>query len=403
MKILVLSESVSLAHIVRPLVISEILSELDYEVIFAFDHSEFSLSKKYKFSSLNLKSIGKNTFLNRISKQKNPYLTEDIENYVKDDCEIIQKTSPDLIISDFRNSLLLQPEEILKNVVVICNSYWGLAQFNDYPPIPFFPLCLFSSNKTYRINSLFGKIIDKIAAKPFNDYSKFLGSNLKKLFSEYTFPSETKKLLLDPPELVTFKSKNSNIGGFCNWTPLSCKEISDYNFDVFVNLGSSGPTHLLPSLIKVIDDSNLNSLILSSDQSIQLKIKNASLNKQHFFVDYVDGVEAAGFAKIIICNGGSPSLYQALSSKASIISIPSNFDQAFCCHMLNYLEGIYSIPIGSFSISKFKKYINQAITDYPNSNRVTIDTSNSLLKSCLIKLIEEHQTVSKQQANLFNR
>ena len=43
--------------------------------------------------------------------------------------------------------------------------------------------------------------------------------------------------------------------------------------------------------------------------------------------DYIPGREAVKKAAFVICNGGSPSVYQALVQGVPVIGIPSNMDQ----------------------------------------------------------------------------
>ncbi|MCB0321348.1 MAG: hypothetical protein KDD60_10525, partial [Bdellovibrionales bacterium] len=105
MKILVVSESVSIAHIIRPAAIANIAQELGHSVDFASDKTEFSPTLHPKIRHLHLPSIGSKTFLRRIRRHKIPYTYEDLQHYHSLDSELLSKSQPDFIIADFRYSI----------------------------------------------------------------------------------------------------------------------------------------------------------------------------------------------------------------------------------------------------------------------------------------------------------
>lgn len=53
-----------------------------------------------------------------------------------------------------------------------------------------------------------------------------------------------------------------------------------------------------------------------------------------FCADYLPGTAAAARADLVVCNGGSPTSYQALVQGTPVLGIPGNLDQYLNMHYL---------------------------------------------------------------------
>jgi UDP:flavonoid glycosyltransferase YjiC (YdhE family) len=91
---------------------------------------------------------------------------------------------------------------------------------------------------------------------------------------------------------------------------------------IYVTLGSSGQTQLLGRVLAALAD--LRVYVLAATAA---KDRPAQIPVNAFVADYLPGSSAAERSVLVICNGGSPTTQQALSTGTPVLGIPSNMDQ----------------------------------------------------------------------------
>jgi UDP:flavonoid glycosyltransferase YjiC (YdhE family) len=100
------------------------------------------------------------------------------------------------------------------------------------------------------------------------------------------------------------------------------RQLDDQKPIVYVSLGSSGPVHVLPNLVNVLNGLPIT-VILATAGRWQPK----TLPPNFWCSDFLPGDEIVKRAKLVICNGGSPGVYQALRHRVPVLGIASNMDQ----------------------------------------------------------------------------
>jgi UDP:flavonoid glycosyltransferase YjiC (YdhE family) len=91
---------------------------------------------------------------------------------------------------------------------------------------------------------------------------------------------------------------------------------------VYVNLGSSGRSELLPIVLDALADLRVFVVAATLGRSPQHRCSgNVRL------ANYLPGERAAALASLAICNGGSPATHQALAASTPVLGLASNMDQ----------------------------------------------------------------------------
>jgi UDP:flavonoid glycosyltransferase YjiC (YdhE family) len=99
---------------------------------------------------------------------------------------------------------------------------------------------------------------------------------------------------------------------------------------VYVNLGSSGRNELLPNVLQALQDLGIGAMVSTAGRGFPEVVPG------HVWIsEYIPGLQAAARAELVICNGGSATVYQALAAGVPVLGIPSNLDQYL---MMDYVE-----------------------------------------------------------------
>jgi UDP:flavonoid glycosyltransferase YjiC (YdhE family) len=91
---------------------------------------------------------------------------------------------------------------------------------------------------------------------------------------------------------------------------------------VYLNLGSSGWGKLLPTVLAAVGELGITTITASVGCR-----RPTQLRANEFVAEFLPGEIAAAAASIVICNGGSPTCYQALAAGKPVIGLPMNLDQ----------------------------------------------------------------------------
>jgi UDP:flavonoid glycosyltransferase YjiC (YdhE family) len=90
----------------------------------------------------------------------------------------------------------------------------------------------------------------------------------------------------------------------------------------YLTPGSSGSDRIIDLLAGVLLQQGYQVVASMAGQG-----RPAIRSPDFFSTDYLPGDKAAEVADLVVCNGGSPTCYQALAAGKPILGIPSNLDQ----------------------------------------------------------------------------
>jgi UDP:flavonoid glycosyltransferase YjiC (YdhE family) len=327
-KILFFGEAVSLAHVARPLVLADALISQGYEVFFACDPVYKKFVDQYQnLKYIPIKSISPEKFMSSLYYGNSIYSKSILEQYVADDVKVINDINPDLIVGDFRISLSLSSKICNKTHFSLTNAHWSPFANNQYQS----PETIYTKYLGFEFANVLFKLVYPIAfkeqAKPFNKLANQLSINKANDIRDM-YTRGDKVLYLDPTNLFNMNKlpENHHFIGPIIWSPkieapFWLKQIQNSNNNVYATFGSSGLAKLLPRVCEGILESGNKAIVATANR---VKVP---FNPNILQADFLPGETILENCNLAICNGGSATVYQALSKGVPVIGVPQNLDQ----------------------------------------------------------------------------
>lgn len=363
-KILFIGEAVSLAHISRPLVLADSLDKNVYELTFACDPIYQKFVNQYTgIAYVPLKSIAPEAFMKSLYYGKTIYTQKTLHNYVKDDVALINSVNPDLIIGDFRVSLSISANICKKPFFALSNAHWSPYSENSYVAPETIYNKFFGDSLSGFVFKYTYPMVFKLQAKPFNEVAKFYGQDtVSDIRDMYTRGG--KVLYLDPSEMIhmsTLPLHHHFLGPIIYSPkinePIWLKDLKNSPNNIYATFGSSGLASMLPTVCKSILEAKCNAVITTANR---VKVPENAKIKQ---ADFLPGELVLEHSLLAICNGGSATVYQALSKGVPVIGIPQNLDQFLTMQTIEKNKlGIMLRP-GQANAKTIKTGIEQILND----------------------------------------
>ena len=328
--LLFIGEGVTLAHIVRPLVLAKALDKDIYDIYFASDIRFKKMVENEGFRWIEMSSMTSDEFMKRLSSGEPLYTYDRLKSYVKTDLQLFSNIKPDLIIGDFRVSLDISAQLAKVPYVCLINAYWS-PHSTLIMPVPELPLLKFIYPKLGKfIFKCFSPAFLSLHLQGFNKLRKEYGlpliTDIKKMYTAGTWT-----LYLDLPSLVPVYSLPTNhqyLGPICEMLSVPQPEWwgkwPSNKPVIYLSFGSSGDITLLEIFKDVLKDLDVSVILTTSG-----RIKAEGFPQNFFVTQYVSGLDVARIAQLFITNGGSGSIYQALYHGVPVLGLPSNMDQFF--------------------------------------------------------------------------
>jgi UDP:flavonoid glycosyltransferase YjiC (YdhE family) len=328
-RILFVGEAVTLAHVARPLVLAQSLDPTRYDACFACDPRYNPLLGDLSFEVRPIHSIASEQFLRALATGHRFYERHNLRAYIKEDLTLLHEVKPELVVGDFRLSLMVSARLAGVPYMNITNATWSPYGRQRYP-LPEHPLTRFVGVPVARALAVVGRPLTFLYyALPFNavrsEYGlPSLGYDLRRI---YTDADHT--LYADIPELVpTFDlPPNHYYLGPILWEPDGklppwWDSVPHDRPVIYVTLGTSGQSQVLPVVLEALAGLPVWVIAATAD-----RIHSGSVPSNVFMAGYLPGVQAAARARLMICNGGSGTTYQALAAGIPMVGIASNMDQ----------------------------------------------------------------------------
>jgi len=328
-RILFVAEAVTLAHVARPHVLANSLSPDQYEVLFASDARYQALFTDANYQRRDIRSISSQQFLDALNRGAAVYDPETLEAYIREDLDVLDQFQPHAVVGDFRLSLSISAR--LRDVPYfgITNAYWSPFAKAKFL-VPELPMTRWFG---YRIGQLLFDLARPVAfalhARPMNRLRKKhglpgLGTDVRSVYTDADHV-----LFADWPDFVPMQRlpTNNHFIGPLLWSPASKHpnwwgQLSSRQPIVYVSFGSSGDPAILQQILEGLSNLPITVIVATAGRANLQAIPDNVL-----VADYLPGREATEIASLVICNGGSPSAYEAVVQGKPMISIPTNLDQ----------------------------------------------------------------------------
>lgn len=329
MKVLFVAEAVTLAHVGRMLSLAESLDPARYERIVACDPRYRAAMGTVSVPLREIRTIPAQQFFRALSKGAPIYAWQDLVRYVEEDRELIRSSKPDVVVGDFRLSLSASARLERVPYVTVSSAYWSPYARIKYivPDVP--PARIFGVGVAQRLFDIVRPLAFAQHAAPMNRMLRHFKLPAGPRDLRYAYTDADCTLYSDVPELVPTAPlpANHQFIGPVQWAPNVAlpawwSAVPRTRPVIYVNLGSSGQGSLLPEILGALD--NLPVTVIAATAG---RTELGNLANRPFVADFLPGDQAVRLASIVVCNGGSPSCYQALAAGRPVIGVPLNLDQ----------------------------------------------------------------------------
>ena len=395
-KILLMAHDVTLAHLGRPLHLAEGLIADGHDVTLAASAESARFLKNFPGRVHTLAPTGKARFIDNLAKGRPVFDFESLKRFTEEDEALLTTLRPDLVIGDFRITLSISARRAGIPYATITNAYWSPAFTPRFvvPNLPMVPIL--GVGLSQLIFDLVRPIAFAVHAHPMNRLRRHygldsLGHDLRRIYTDADLA-----LFSDVPEIYGLPPDSEHGGVFLgpiDWSPdlprpTWWSEIDETHPVIYVTLGSSGANELLVPVLEGLRQIDAQVIVSTAGAPLP------QTSGKTFCADYLPGGAAADLADLVICNGGSPTAYQALVRGAPVLGIPGNLDQYLNMH---YLEkaglGLYlrSTPLRPTAVAESARRLLQE-----NTSRTAVSMfgdrargydCNARLKSALPRLL----------------
>lgn len=369
-KILFFSEAMTLAHRMRPYVIAESLDRSRFEVGFASDKYYADLFQTNTAKTFKITSLSAKDFQDALWYSRALCTSEILDLQVKEDLTILREFKPDLVVGDFRLSLNISSKIAGVPMVNLTNFYWKNQPTSEWE-VP-------DSSISHLLGVRFANFIFKHAnslllashTKGFKEVAKkWAVAGFEDMTLDDLYVNGDITLFCDIEKLVGMNVINHkrHILGPLLWSPDVAppswwNELPDENTAIYLNLGSSGKSTIVPTLLEWLKSMNLKHPIVIGGAG-NGDFKQVANNSPIYFGQYLKGMDVCQRSRVVICNGGSPTTQQALSQGAPVFGITSNIDQMLNMKVTEKYGAGLSMRSDKLNQKKFCDMIERLLTE----------------------------------------
>ncbi|NMF90776.1 glycosyltransferase [Aromatoleum petrolei] len=329
LKVLFFAEGATLAHVARPFVLARSLDPERFEVVFARPDTFDWLTRNTPFPTRPLACQAASVFARRLEHGLPLYDLPTLRRYVADDLALIDTEQPDVIMGDFRLSLSVSARLRSIPYATICDAYWS-PERPLHPPLPVLAFTRFTPIPIAEgIFRLFSPLALRLHARPIEHLRAehglpSLAHDLRRCYTDADL-----RLFANFPELFPEIGTGPHAAfiGPIAWSP-QVPDDAPPRLDgtsplIYVTMGSSGDPHVLQALLPVLEATGNSVLIASAGKPLSIQ---PTADRIRVF-DYLPGDRVCQHARLVICNGGSPTTNQALAAGVPVLGIARNMDQ----------------------------------------------------------------------------
>lgn len=366
-RILFVTENVTLAQVVRSVVLARSLDPSRWEVHFAAASFDPLVFAGTSFVQHPIFSLPKADVDAAIASGKRIYELDVLTRYVAEERALLERIRPDLVVGDLRFSLHTSAELTGVPYANLIDAFWSPHAVRERFPLPEHPIVrMVGVEKAERYFPMALPQVFSHFAKPVNQLRKRhklaeVGSLLPMITAgDYTLFPET-------PSLVPMSGSPSHhvFIGPVLWAPAITPppfwaSVPDDRPLVYVTMGSSGQVDVLPRVLE-----GLAALQATVVVSTAGRYPMSRLPKNVLAADMLPGDVMARRADVVVCNGGASTAYQALAEGKPVVGIPYNLDQYLAMTAIAHSGAGVLLRAGTLTAAGVREATARALTDAP--------------------------------------
>jgi UDP:flavonoid glycosyltransferase YjiC (YdhE family) len=334
-RVLFFAETVTLAHLGRPVALAKALGQARFDCVIAAGGRYRELVANEAIAFRDLDTISSEAFLGALAKGSPVYSFATLRRYVEEDRRHIDAVKPEVIVGDFRLSLSVSTRLAGIPYIAIGNAYWSPYARPEYE-VPSHPTVgIFGLTVARAAFKATRRLAFAIHCVPMHRLRKYyglpsLGFDLTRVYTDADWT-----LLADVPELVPMPGLppggRARYLGPVQWAPqIPLPEwwdrIPGDRPVVYVTMGSSGTSRALETVVDALAGVPCTAVVAAAGSKLERVPANARVTA------FLPGDAAAARASLVICNGGSPTVHQALAQGVPVLGVASNLDQFLNMH-----------------------------------------------------------------------
>lgn len=327
-RVLFFAEAVTLAHVARCLVLAEALNG-KHEVALALAPHAHRHVPTNRFRVAPLHSIPGARFLDALRHGRPVYDESTLLQYVDDDLRRIDEFHPDLVVGDFRLSLSVSARLRSIPYVAVTNAYWS-PWYRRAAPLPVLPWTGFVPLALARPAFAIGRRPVMAAhTRPLNRVRSCHGlprlpADLRRVYSDadHVAYADVPDLHPTPDRPVTHRYLGPILWSPPIALPKWWDDEAEPQTSAYVTMGSSGDPALLATIVTALDELDVAARVATAGAAFTPPARTRAR-----VAPYLPGIDAARRADLVVCNGGSLTVQQALSAGKPVLGIASNMDQ----------------------------------------------------------------------------
>lgn len=384
-RILFMPESASLAHLGRLLKLAQSLPETQYSVTVSCDQ-QLRRWVPSPFEWRPSTSLPSDEFRRRLDCGETLFDAALLHRQVKEDLALFHEIQPDAVVGDFRPSLAISAPLTDIPYINVVGAHWS-----PWAEIPFEAVGPLNTWWSRPLGKRMGKaLVDallpigfRLQARPFNGVRRAYGlaplpENLRNIYTAGDAVAYT-----DIPELIPTPgapATHRHIGPVL-WEPEVplpswWSSLPSDRPCVFVSVGSTGRWEDFEHIVNALKRLPIVTLVATSGRGPIPSVPN------HVYVaDYLPGMETCKKADLVICNGGSGSVHQALSAGVPVIGIPANMDQMSVMSSVVKHGSGRRIPAGKASRINWEKEMTEMLNSEMRAKAKELATAMSRTNS----------------------
>jgi UDP:flavonoid glycosyltransferase YjiC (YdhE family) len=327
------------------------------EVHFACGARHASVARSEGLEPVVIETVAPEAFYSRLSRGRFFYRLEELQRYLRAELELIARVNPDLVVGDFRLTLPLSAQLAGVRCLSLANAHWSPAAPRELSAPEGGP---FGALPGFARRALFAAISPlayRLFAAPLDRLRRSVGLAPLRDFREHYVAGDG-CAYLDLPELFpAFGIRHSAFGtaavpkaesrqpkadvpaghfflGPVLWQPrgLPEPELGSLGLErplAYVSTGSSGSARHLPETLRALLAGGFDLAIsgLGDSEQAGLRARLPALAGRSVMGRLFAPERVLARARLVVCHGGSGTVYQALTAGVPVLCRPENQDQ----------------------------------------------------------------------------
>jgi UDP:flavonoid glycosyltransferase YjiC (YdhE family) len=307
-------------------------NKYEYRIATSEGYKKFVGDNYLEIPSLNADEFEQKTDLR---KHDFVYSKELLQSYVNSELKLINEYKPNLVVGDMRISLGISAKIAKIPYLNIQNAYW--SQFAEAEKMmPDISFAKFLSVKKQKM--IFNKKLQLVNANFIYGYNTIRSKyGLPKVRTmEEMYSGGDMNLYMDIPMMAP----TSHLPEHCKYIgpvvdffdiplPAWWENIDKAKRTVYCSLGSTGNTKKMNRMVKALVKLDMNVILVTSGRFLQKKLPS-----DFYVCEYFPITKVMEKIDLVICNGGSGTIYQAIKGGTPVLATPTNLDQMLACFTL---------------------------------------------------------------------